>query len=150
MTDGVLWFVAGITLCGIELLLPGAFLLWIGLAAIAGGGATLALDLKVPGQLGAFLVSLVGCLYIPLLRRSPLAGVDGGVNAPSSGLLGKTCRALAFDGVEGRVSFRDGAWPARMTVGEAPIPGTALRIVGLDGTTLVVAPMDISSTAPIR
>ena len=134
--------VAGIVLCGFELLLPGAFLLWIGLAAIAGGGVTLAFDLRFPWQVVAFLICLVGCLLVPILRRRRRGEADGGVNAPSSGLVGRACRALAFDGVEGRVSFRDGTWPARMATGPIPVPGTPLRVVGLDGTTLVVVPMD--------
>ena len=138
MTDGILWMMAGIVLCGFELLVPGVFLLWIGLAAIAGGGATQKFDLGFPWQVGAFLICLVGCLSVPILRRGRQPGTDGGVNAPSSGLVGKPCRALAFDGAEGRVSFRDGTWQARMAAGESPLPGTTLWVIGLDGTTLVV------------
>lgn len=141
MTDGVLWMVAGIALCGLELLLPGAFLLWIGLAAVAGGGATLAFDLGLPWQVVGFLIGLAVSLAIPMLRRGPPAAVDGGVNAPSSGLIGEPCRALAFDGPAGRVGFRDGTWPARMASGTSPLPGTTLQVVGLEGTTLVVVPM---------
>ncbi len=69
---------------------------------------------------------------------------------PPSGLVGRLCRALAFDGVEGRVSFRDGTWPARMSRGEVPVPGAPLRVVGLDGTILVVVALDDLGSAPDR
>ena len=76
MTAGILWRVAGIVLCGFELLLPGAFLLWIGLAAIAGGGLTLAFDLGFAWQVIAFLIGFLGCLGGPMLRRRRRTGSE--------------------------------------------------------------------------
>ena len=55
------------------------------------------------------------------------------------GLIGQSCRALAFQDGEGRVSFGDGTWSARMADRTTPATGQPLRIVGLDGTTLLVA-----------
>jgi membrane protein implicated in regulation of membrane protease activity len=60
------------------------------------------------------------------------------VNAPTAGLIGSTCHALAFEAGEGRVSFRDGTWSARVADASAPQAGEVMRVVGLDGTTLLV------------
>ncbi|WP_158809835.1 NfeD family protein [Beijerinckia sp. L45] len=140
MNPGLIWALVGIALCGAELLHPGVFLLWIGLAAVCAGGVTWLAGMAFPWQTVVFLACLAGSVAIPVLRRRNRPHEDGGVNAPASGLIGKTCRALAFDGAEGRVTFRDGTWSARVASGDAPAPGTLLRIVGLEGTTLVVEP----------
>ena len=138
MNAGFAWMLAGLVLCGAEVIAPGVFLLWIGAAALVAGLVIGAARLGFPAQIATFLVLLAALLAIPLSRRRVAAGPPGGVNAPDSDLVGKTCRALAFAGAEGRVSFRDGTWSARMVDGQAPAPGTALRVVGLEGTVLVV------------
>ncbi len=138
MSAGALWLLAGILLCGAELLCPGVFLLWIGLAAIAAGGITVALAPDLWVQIAAFAVLLAAALWIPVHWHLGRGGRSGGINAPDAGLVGQSCRALAFAGREGRVTFRDGAWSARTSDGSCPKPGTILRIVALDGTTLVV------------
>ena len=40
------WFIAGLLLMGLEILAPGAFMLWLGLAAIATGFVTALVDLS--------------------------------------------------------------------------------------------------------
>ncbi len=138
MSAGLLWILAGIMVCGVELLQPGVFLLWIGLAAIGSGGVVLAGNLSLSWQVATFLMCLAVSLSVPVVWRRRLPHYDGGINAPDSNLLGRTCHALSFEGSEGRVSFRDGTWPARTSAGPTPAPGTVLRIVGLEGTTLLV------------
>ncbi len=138
MTPAAIWLVAGLVLGAAEMAAPGVFLLWIGLAAAGTGAVTAALGWDGSGQLGAFVVLTV--LLVGLAgwrtRRRPQPDV---VNAPGAGLIGATCRALAFEGGEGRVSLRDGAWPARVADASAPSAGEMLLVVGLDGTTLLVA-----------
>lgn len=139
MDAGTGWIVAGLALCGAELLHPGVFLLWIGLAATAAGGATLALGLAPTGQVAGFAALLGIALWVSAGRlRGRRGRASPDVNAPGADIVGRTCRALAFAGAEGRVSFRDGSWPARLDGGPPPAPGASLRIVRLDGTTLIV------------
>src|SRR3954465_11293590 len=45
------WIVLGLALMGLELLAPGVFLLWLGLAAVANGGVRWGLDLRAAGGL---------------------------------------------------------------------------------------------------
>ena len=138
MIDAALWAVAGLILCAAEMLAPGVFLLWIGLAACGTGAASAIFGLGWHAQLGTFVVlalALVGLVALRLRRRPP----HDPVNAPSAGLIGATCHALAFKAGEGRVNFRDGTWPARVADASAPAEGEVMRVVGLDGTTLLVA-----------
>ena len=132
------WLAAGLMLAGLEMMAPGVYLLWVGVAAVATGGITLLLGLEVIWQLAAFIAFTAAAVGIVALRlqRRPLKDV---VNAPSAGLLGQVCRALEFRDGEGRVAFGDGTWAARVTDGTVPANGQALRIVGLDGTTLLVS-----------
>lgn len=135
MTNGSIWLIAGLLLAAQELILPGVFLLWIGLAAIATGLLTLAIGLGPHWQLAAFAALAIALVAIAALRRRP---VPDTLNAPGTGLIGTTCYALAFQAGEGRVRYRDGTWQARLTDGATPNANDPLRIVGLDGTTLLV------------
>lgn len=137
MTPGVLWVLAGLAICAVEMVvLPaGGYLLWIGAAACGAGLLTEAADLGFGGTAGAFIILIAVLLGLTRLRRTsrPLA------NIADDEMLGRTCRAIAFNGMEGRVSVGDGSWAARLSAGTQPPPGTLLRVIGRDGTTLVVA-----------
>ncbi len=147
MTPAGWWVVAGLVGCALEMVAPGVFLLPIGAAAVVTGGAT-ALGVAGPGQWAVFVAAVAVLIGGTIAVRGRHAAVPNRVNAPASGLVGTTCRALAFDAGEGRVSVGDGTWSARLydRAGVAPRSGEALSIVGLDGTTLLVAPMSGSST----
>ena len=138
MTQGAIWMVAGLLLAALEMLAPGVFLLWIGLAALGTGVAAELAGIGWQAQIVLFVAltaALVGLIAIRQKRRPTLDSV----NAPAAGLIGQTCRAVAFQDGEGRVSLGDGTWQARLTDAAQPAPGQALRVVGLDGTTLLVA-----------
>jgi inner membrane protein len=138
VTPWAAWMVAGLVLAALEMAAPGVFLLWVGLAALGTGLATAAAGLGWHAQLGLFVVltaALVGLIALRR-RRRPL---QDSVNAPDAGLIGQTCRALSFRDREGRVSLGDTTWAARLSDDTVPQQGQALRVVGLDGTTLIVA-----------
>lgn len=137
MTAGAAWIVAGLLGCAAEMAAPGVFLLPIGLAACGTGFAAGWLGLAGGEQAGLF-VALTGVLVAGVWRvlgRGPR--VDA-VNAPSAGLMGRTCRALGFEGGEGRVALGDGTWAARTADGATPAAGAVLEVVALEGTVLVV------------
>ena len=143
MSVGALWLVAGLVLAGLEMVAPGVFLLWVGLAALGTGGLTLLAGLGWHAQLGVFVALAIGLVGLVGLRlRRP--GVDA-VNAPGANVVGQLCRCISFEQGEGRVSLGDGQWPARLAAGDTalpgqPLPGEALRVVGLAGTVLLVEP----------
>ena len=137
MNPVLLWGIAGLALCGAEMLLPGVFLLWIGLAAIGVSAATALFPLGWPGQIAAFVALALALIAFAAARIRARPNRDP-VNAPAAGLIGATCTAVDFRAGEGRVQLRDGTWQARIAGGGNPVPGDIMRVVALEGTILVV------------
>ena len=134
------WIGAGLLLLVAELLVPGVFLMWIGVAAIGTGGVV-ALGLEGWAlQVCCFALLTAGSVAIGLrVRRPP----ERRVNLPEIGLVGRTAHALSFEGREGRVRLGDSDWPAQLVSGAAePKPQARLRVVGVKGVVLVVQPLD--------
>lgn len=142
MTAGAAWIIAGLLGGAAEMAAPGVFLLPIGLAACGTGLAAEWLGLGGGGQVALFL-ALTGVLVAGVWRVQGRGAprVDA-VNAPGAGLIGRSCRAVGFEGGEGRVALGDGTWAARMADGSTPMAGAALEVVGLEGTVLVVRGRD--------
>lgn len=138
MSAGAAWLLAGLACCAAEMLLPGVFLLWVGLAAFGTGAVTLLLAPGWEAQLLVFAILVAGLIGVVGLRLRARPRQTDVLNAPAIGLVGATCRAVAFSGAEGRVRLGDGTWSARMASGEPAVEGEMLRVVGLDGTVLLV------------
>ena len=139
MEPGLIWILAGLLLLVAELVLPGVFLLWIGLSAIGTGALLLVATPGFPAAVLVFLALLAGGIWLGLRRRSRLPPQT--VNTPGSGLIGRTGTLLPAGGPGLRVRVGDSEWPARLPndqrVPEGPMP---VRVEGVDGTTLLVRP----------
>lgn len=61
------WLIAGLVLLGLELVAPGMFLLWLGIAAIAVGLISFAIDWSWQAQVLAFAVLSIA--MVPFWRR---------------------------------------------------------------------------------
>ncbi len=133
------WLLAGLVLMVAELVLPGAYLIWLGLAAIGTGLLGLALAVGFAWQVAEFALLVAAALVVGVSRRRRRR--VSSVNAPGSGLIGRTALALNFLGREGRVRLGDSDWAARLVEG-APQPADLdrLRVVDVEGTVLVVRP----------
>jgi membrane protein implicated in regulation of membrane protease activity len=137
----VAWLATGLALLVLEVVAPGAFMMWLGIAAVGTGGIVLAFDPAFAHQVVAFAVLAVVAIAVGVaLRRSAR---QPRINTPDAGLLGRTATVLRFDGTEGRVRVGDSDWPARLAPDAAPgaappEAGARLRVVGVDGTVLVV------------
>ncbi len=138
MSTGELWLLAGVLLCAAEMLLPGMFLLWLGAAALGTGALTELSGRGFAWQAVTFLL-LFAAGFAAARHRGQARQSGPDVNAATAGLIGRPCVATGFRGAHGRVALRDGSWPARLTQGEAA-DGAVLRVVGLDGNTLLVTP----------
>lgn len=142
MEPGLIWILAGLLLLGGELVLPGAFLLWVGLAAIGTGLFVLGLAPGFGATSTVFLVLLGGGIAAALKLRAarPKRHL---VNTPEAGLVGRSGMLLVEEGAPGlRVRLGDSDWPARLPRDmRVPEGGTLrVRVEGVDGTTLVVRP----------
>jgi membrane protein implicated in regulation of membrane protease activity len=132
----VIWLIAGVLLLIAEAPVPGLYLMWLGLAAIGTAVVTLTAGLRLEAEVAVFAVLAAISVAVGWRLRRPRVAA---VNTPQSGLAGRAATALAFRGAEGRVRVGDSDWPARMIDGIEPTPHAALRVVGVDGTTLLTA-----------
>lgn len=137
MTDWIIWIAAGLGLLILEMLLPGVYLMWLGLAACGVGLLTLAFHFGFEIQVIAFGVLAAITLSIGLrVRRTRQV-----VHTESEGLIGRPATALVFRGRDGRVRLGDSDWAARVPADIAPPdPGARLRVAQVDGTILIVRP----------
>jgi membrane protein implicated in regulation of membrane protease activity len=137
MTDWIIWVATGLGLLILEMLLPGVFMMWLGLAACGAGVLTLVFDFTFAEQVVAFGVLTALTLSIGLRLRRPRQIV----HTESEGLIGRPATALVFQGRDGRVRLGDTDWPARVPSDtQPPDPGTRLRVAKVDGTVLIVRP----------
>ena len=135
--NGVLWLIAGAVLLVIEVLAPGAFMMWLGIAALGTGALTLAFDPPLWAQVVVFAVlagiALAAGLRLKAARKAPM------LNNAQAGLVGRQAKVLTTDGGLLRVRIGDSDWTARLASGTPPPDsGTVLRVVGVDGTIVVV------------
>jgi inner membrane protein len=132
------WFIAGGLLLVLEVLMPGVFMLWLGLAAMLVGVVSIFVDWSWQAQFIAFAVFSVAA--IPLWRRLSLqvaATTDEPfLNRRAEALVGRifTLEKPIVDG-SGTVPIGDTVW--RITGADVPA-GSRVKVVGVEGTALKV------------
>jgi inner membrane protein len=133
------WLIVGLVLMALELLAPGVFLFWLGLAALLVGLLSFAINLS--WQLQLLLFAGLAAAAVPLWRR--LARRDGGasltnpfLNKRADALVGRifTLEKPIVDG-SGTVRIDDTVW--RVSGPDTPA-GSRVRIVRADGASLTV------------
>lgn len=146
----LIWLLGGLALMMTEALLPGLFMMWLGMAALGTGLFTLAGDARFAWQVVVFAV--LAALAIAGALRLRHHAAPRTLNTAESGLLGRSALALAaFEGGEGRVRVGDSDWAARLVAGEAaPGSGTRLVVLGVAGTVLLVGPPAIRPAEQAR
>lgn len=141
LTDhgGWSWVILGLLLIGGELLAPGVFLIWLGLAALLTG---LVVGLTGMGWQGAMLVFAalaVACVIGGRLltrRRSEEPDAATGLNDRGRQLIGKVFKLEAtMTGGEGRIRVGDSSW---RVIGPELLAGSEVKVVRVEGATLVV------------
>jgi len=137
--DVVSWAAIAMILIAAEAVMPGAFLLWMGLAA----AAVFLLVLLLPGipllvQVVVFvLLSMVAVLaYRKWFRVRETPSDSPLLNRRGAQLIGRVARLdQAIESGRGRVQLDDAFW----VVNGPDLPaGTPVRVVAVDGMTLKV------------
>ncbi len=141
LEPGWLWAIAGLLLLAAELLAPGFFLFFIGVAALFTGFATLAFALNTPFQVGLFVIA--AAVATLLGRRAYTVPTDADfdplLNDRANRLIGRTVEVVEpVSAHSGRVRVGDGAWNAR---GKTAAIGSTVRVTGVDGNCLLVEPL---------
>ena len=134
------WIIAGAVLLGLELAVPGAFMMWLGIAAVLVGVISFAIDWSWQWQCIAFAVFAVAS--VPLWRRFALK-IEPDSEAP---LLNQRTRALIgrvftlekpiVDGI-GTVRIDDTIWRVH---GADRGAGSRVKVTRADGASLIVEP----------
>ena len=133
------WWVLGAALLIAEVLLPGVFFVWLGLAAVVLGLLLALLPLSVPVQLVVFAALSVLSIFLGrrLLARLPRSAESDSLNLGASRLIGRTVVLTEpiLNG-QGRARVGDGVWPVH---GPDTPAGSTVQIVSAEGTTLTVS-----------
>lgn len=140
-----IWFAIGLVLAGLEMLVPGVYLIWLALAALATGALAFALDIGAPLQVVNFVFLALILVFSArrILAEKPIESADPLLNNRMARLVGQTGTvAVAIEHGEGRVRQGDSEWTAR---GPELPAGERVRITGFDGGTLIVEPLALLS-----
>ncbi len=137
------WLTLGLVLAGLEMLLPGVYLIWLAVAAIITGVLTLVFDLSLPLQVVdfVFLSLIIAFSAKRFLRDRPIESADPLMNRRGARLVGET--ALVVQAIEhgsGRVKLGDSEWIAR---GPDLAVGERVRVSGSEGAVLLVEPLNL-------
>ena len=134
------WLILAAVLLVLEMIAPGIFLMWFGMAAAATGLIVFRYDLTWQWQLIWFCcLSLVTVLVVNrYLRQHPLESEQPLLNERASQLIGRSFElADAIQNGRGSVRVGDSIWRVS---GPELAAGTRVKVAGVDGTVLKVEP----------
>jgi hypothetical protein len=131
------WLILGFILIGLELMAPGIFLFWLGLAALLVGGVSMVTSPSWQAQMLAFALFAISA--VPLWRHFARTKSESApfLNRRIEALVGRefTLEKPIVDGV-GTVRIDDTIW--RIS-GPDTAAGSRIKIVQADGANLTVA-----------
>jgi membrane protein implicated in regulation of membrane protease activity len=135
------WLIFGVVLMALELLAPGVFLFWLGLAALLTG--LLSFAINPSWQMQILMFAIFAAAAVPLWRRLARNNRAASTSNPflnkrAEALVGRvfTLERPIIDG-SGTVRIDDTIW--RVSGPDTPA-GSRVRIVRADGASLTVAP----------
>jgi len=135
------WMTLGLVLAGLEMLVPGVYLIWLGMAAIITGILTMGLDLSPAIQLidFVFLSLIIAFSARRFLKERPIESADPLMNRRGARLVGETATVVqAIEHGSGRVKLGDSEWIAH---GPNIGAGEHVRVSGSEGAILLVEPL---------
>lgn len=134
------WIIAGVLLLIIEVAAPGAFMMWLGIAALLVGILSLLVAWSWQAQFIAF--ALFALASVPAWRRFG-RGVGRRTDQPflnrrAAGFVGRVYMLEEpIAGGTGRLRIDDTIWQAR---GPDCTAGSRVRVTAAEGATLTVTP----------
>lgn len=137
------WFVLGVLLAAIEVMAPGTFLLWLGIAAgVVGVVVLISPEMPWEWQLALFAILSVASVLVGrlVMKRYAAADDDSLLNRRGEQFVGRVFE-LAEPIVNGRGTIRAGDTLWRVAGPDRPA-GARVRVTGADGALLSVEPID--------
>jgi membrane protein implicated in regulation of membrane protease activity len=141
------WMILAVLLLVLEVLAPGIFLMWFGVAAALTGVLAFGFDIGWQWQLIWFcLLSLAAVLNaLKYLRKHPLESERPLLNERAVQHIGQTFALIdPIHNGRGSVHIGDTIW--RVEGPELPV-GARVTVLGADGTVLKVAPAGAAEAA---
>jgi membrane protein implicated in regulation of membrane protease activity len=132
------WFILAAIFLLIELVAPGVFMLWLGLAAIMVGVISIGVQLSWQAQVIAFALLSIACIpaWRYFARRVEMPADRPFLNRRAEGYVGRvfTLDKPIVDGV-GTIRIEDTVW--RVSGPDLPA-GSRVKVAQADGADLVV------------
>ena len=133
------WLALGVALAALETIVPGAFFLWLGIAAVATGLVKLIFSgMAWEGQAIVFAICAVvsTVIWLMLWRHRPIDTDKPELNVRGERMMGMqiTLDEPITNG-EGTAKFGDTMWRIR---GPDFVRGTRVKVVDVHGTVLIV------------
>ena len=135
---GWLWLIGGVLLLIAEVIAPGFFLVFVGVAAIVTGIFALLFGLGLAPQLALFAIYAIIAVMIGrrFYANRNTGSADPLLNDRAGRLVGRVVTVVQpVDEHGGRVRVGDSEWSAR---GGPAAAGERVRITGIDGNCLKV------------
>ncbi len=136
------WIIAGLVLLGLELLAPGTFFMWLGIAAVAVGLVSFFNDVGWQIELVLFVVFAIASVIVGrryFARNADESTDTPGLNERGQSYVGRevTLAEPLVDG-RGRVKLGDTMWRVE---GPSLPAGTQVRVTGVRSGTLLIEPV---------
>ncbi|MSO70929.1 MAG: NfeD family protein [Alphaproteobacteria bacterium] len=134
-----IWLILGVALMALEILAPGIFLIWLGIAGLIVGVIVFWVqDMLWQWQVALYAILSVASVVVSwrYLRRHPFATEEPNLNLRTKNFVGQlvALEAAIVNG-RGRARLGDSVWQ----VSGPDLPaGARVRITGADGTLLIV------------
>ena len=137
----VAWLCAGVLLCALEMVVPGVFLMWVGIAALLTGVAAYLLPIGTTLQLLLFAATALASVYLG--RRwtgsDSIVSHDPLLNDRVARLVGEIIVVTQpIVSGSGRARVADGEWNVR---GPDTAAGQRVRVTGAVAGVLTVEPV---------
>jgi membrane protein implicated in regulation of membrane protease activity len=133
------WLILAVVLIILEILMPGAYFLWMGVSAIFVGGLMYIFpELAFLVQILIFAILSVTAvmMYRSYRKKNPLVTDEPALNRRGEKYIGQsfTLKEPIVNGV-GKIKVDDSTWKIKGFDIDA---GETVRVVAVDGTTLIV------------
>jgi membrane protein implicated in regulation of membrane protease activity len=132
------WLSLGLILGVAEMVAPGFFLMWLGLAALIVGILDYFLPITLAYQVAMFATLSVLTVFAgkKFLQKNPIESDDVNLNDRGARMTGEIVTVVEpIANGHGRVKVGDSVWNAR---GMDAAMGASVRVIGADGAVLLV------------
>lgn len=134
-----MFLIAGLTLIILEVLIPGFFMLWLGVAALITAGVASLFELTLQSALITYgVLSMITMIFGYFAYQSLKHNVPiHQLNKRALSLVGESFTlSEPIKGGRGVTAIGDSVWALR-AMGDLPA-GTKVKVIGVDGNHLVV------------